>query len=173
MGAALPFMAVASAGLQAFGAVREGIATSQAANYKAQVARNNAIYASAAGTSKAMNESLKGAAAGGRIKAAQAANGVDVNTGSNVNVQRGQRMASNVNAVNTENNALLQAYGYQAEASLDESTAKNAETSGYLKATGGLLGNAPSISGAVGKMLQSSGGGSSEGQSSGEEWDYT
>jgi hypothetical protein len=75
----------ADGGGQAFQATASG----EAAAYQAQVARNNAIIAGynateaeQAGETQAYVTSQTAAAQGGRIKAAQAANNIDVNTGS-------------------------------------------------------------------------------------------
>lgn len=135
-------------------------AKSSEANYQAQVAANNATiarqnaaYASASGSEQATEESLKGAAVGGRIKASQAANGIDVNSGSAVDVQVSQREASKLDTLNVENNALLQAYGYKvqatnfdAEAKLDKTESSDAWIEGLTGGAGGLLGNASSLS---------------------------
>lgn len=153
------YAGVASAVVGVAGIVASGEAQSNAANYQAQVARNNAItekqnadYAIAAGTQKAQTESLKGAAAGGRLKAAQAANGIDVNSGSAVDVQAGQRAASTLDTLNVSNESLLAAYGYrtaatneEAKAGLEDAAADQAITGAALGATGTLLGDASSL----------------------------
>ena len=59
---------------------------------------------------------MKSAAASGRLKAGQAANGVDVNSGSAVAVQSGQRKAGLLDTATVANNAELQAYGYRSQA---------------------------------------------------------
>lgn len=110
--------AVGIAGSQAAGAAK-----ARAANYRAAVARNNALilrqqgeYAVEAGQRKAELESLRGADLQGKIKANQGASGVDVNTGSNVNVRAGARMASKLNTDTVLTNAQLLNYGYLAKA---------------------------------------------------------
>src|SRR5690348_13478211 len=105
-------------GVQAVGAIGQGIATSNADNYNAQVARNNAIHATEAGEENAQNQSLRGAANVGRIKTAFAANNVTLNApgrNSATDVVKSAREASVVNATNTENDALVTAYGYNAQ----------------------------------------------------------
>jgi len=135
------------------------LAQGQSANYQAQVASNNAIianqnatHAEQAGEEQAQEQSIKGAAAGGRIKAAQGANGVDVNSGSAVDVQASEREENKLDTENVFNNAQLQAYGYrtqstsyEAQAGLDTMAAEDAPIEGALGATGGLLSNASSI----------------------------
>lgn len=148
------------------GAQQQAAANAQAANYQAAVASNNAIiagqqadYAVASGIQKAGTESLKTAAAVGTTKAAQAANGIDVNTGTAVDVQAGTREAGNLNAETVLNNSELQAYGYRSQAQnftsqaqLDQLEAGNDVTGGQISAegdvlsgVGGLLSSASSI----------------------------
>jgi len=157
--AAAPLLAVAGAGMSAYGAVQGGMAQKDAMNYRAQVAENNKIIAEQnaeasikAGMAKASTQAMKGAAAGGKIKAAQAASGVDVNTGSFVDVQEGQREAALLDVETVMHNADLQAYGYrtqaknfEAEAHLDRAAGKQAEKAGWIKGASSLLGGASSL----------------------------
>lgn len=147
------------AATSAGGAIMGGEATSQAASYQAQVARNNATiaqqnatYSEEAGQQQAQVESLKGAAQAGQLKASQAANNVDVNSGSAIDVQQSQREQSQLDTETTENNALLKAYGYRTEATsdtaqaqLDQTEAAEAPIGAAIGATGGLLSSASSI----------------------------
>lgn len=149
----------AGAGLSAYSAIQGGNAKSSQLNYQAAVAKNNAIIseqnaesAIEAGGAKAATTSMKGAAVGGSIKAKQAASGVDVNTGSNVDIQEGQREAALLDTEIVLHNADLQAYGYrsqaknfEAEAGLAEAGADQAKTAGYLQAGAGILGSASSL----------------------------
>lgn len=171
--AVVPALMVASAAVAAVGAVSSGIASKNAADYQAQVANNNAIvaqqnaeYALKAGSAQAENQSRKGAANLGRIKTAIAAGGVDVNSGSALDTQVGQRETNQLDTETVLNNAQLQAYGYrtqqtnfESEAKLDTMKGEAAETSGYLKAGGDLLSSASSIGG---KWTGFSGGSDSE-----------
>lgn len=151
--------AVAGAGVSAYGSVQGGYAAKDAATYQAAVAKNNAIiaeqnakHAEAAGAAQAEAISLKGRAVGGQIKAAQAASGIDVNSGSALDVQEGSREQSSLDTMTTMDNALLQAYGYrtqatgfEAQSELDKASGSQAVTAGYLKAGGGLLSTAGSV----------------------------
>lgn len=135
------------------------MATSKNASYQAAVASNNAItaannanYASEAGEAKASNESRKGAAASGKLKTTQAANGVNVNSGTAVDVQTGERETNQLDTETTLNNSELQAYGYrtqqtgfEAESELDEAKAAQAPIGADLSAAGGILSNVSSI----------------------------
>lgn len=147
--------AVASAGGTMMGAMAQG----QAASYQSQVAANNATianqnaaYAAHAGAEQAQQKSMQGAAQEGAIKGAMAANGVDVNSGSAVDVDASARESSQLNTETTANNAQLQVYGYraqatnfQAQSTLDSQEAAAAPIDGALGAAGSLLGNVSSI----------------------------
>lgn len=154
-------LAVAGGGAlsSAVGDITGGIAKKNAADYQAQVATNNAVtatrnaaYASAAGQEHAEVEGERNAQVAGRIRANQGASGVDVNSGSNVDVQAGQRQAGQLDVLTTENNALLQAYGYKTQATnfkaqsqLDTMEGAQDETAGYFGAGSDLLSSASSL----------------------------
>lgn len=174
MAVALPIAAIAGTAFSAFGAFEGMQAQSQAAAYQAQVAQNNAIiaqqnatHALEAGQSNSEQKSLQGAAEIGAIKAAQAGAGVDVNSGSALDVQSSQRDLNKLATLNTENQAQLAAYGYRAQATsyqaqsgLDTLESQDAADSSYFKLAGGLLGGASSLGGAFGST---SGGAPSDG----------
>jgi hypothetical protein len=155
----LAVVGLAGAAASAGGTVLGGIAQGNMSEYQATVAKNNAIiadqnaaYASAAGEAQAQAVSLKGAATAGKIKTAQAANGVDVNTGSAVNVQKSQAETSQLDTETTLNNAELQVHGYRAnamnytaQAGLDQAEAEEAPIGADLSAAGNLLSSASSI----------------------------
>lgn len=150
---------VAGAATSAGGMLMSGAAAQNASNYQAQVARNNAQiaqqnadYAIAAGQAKAATQSLKGAAIGGRIKTTQAASGIDVNSGSAVDVQESQREQEKLDTETTLHNATLQAYGFrtqatnfEAQAKLDELSGKSAKLGSEIGATGSLLSSASAL----------------------------
>lgn len=168
--AVVPALMVASAVVGAAGSISSGIAAKNAADYQAAVANNNATiaqqnaeYAMKAGYAQAENQSRKGAANLGRIKTAQAASGVDVNSGSALDVQEGQRETNQLDTETVLNNAQLHAYGYrtqatnfEAESKLDTMKGEAAQTASYFKAGGDLLSSASSIGG----KWTGSGGGS-------------
>ena len=143
----------------AVGTVEGGQATANAANYSAQVARNNAAianqnadYAIAAGQQKAATESLKNAATMGKIKANQAASGIDVNTGSAAKVQESAREVGALDTATVLNNAELTAYGYRsnatsftAQAGLDTLEAEQAPLGADIGAVGTGLSQVSSL----------------------------
>ena len=154
-----PILGAVGAGVSALGTIESGLSQSAAAHYQAQVAANNAIiasrnaaYSAAAGETQAAESSMKNAAVVGRIKAAQGANQIDVNSGSAVDVQRSQREAGELSAETVQNNALLQAYGYRTQATsfqgqsqLESAEAAQAPIGAAIGAAGTLLGNASAI----------------------------
>ena len=164
------------AGTAAAGAQETGQAQSNAALYQAQVARNNAAiaqqnaaYTLQAGEVKAGNVSMQGAATSGGVKAAQAASGVDVNTGSAVTVQESQRGENILNADTTMSNANQIAYGYQvqaqsdlAQSQLETQAAQQDIIAGKTQANadilGGVGGALSGISGVASKWSSSGGG---------------
>ncbi len=150
---------IAGTGVATAGAISAGNARSDAARYQAQVARNNAIiadqkaiYAIQAGDVESGRQGAKNRATMGKIKTAQAASGLDVNTGSPVDVRAGNAETGMQDVLTTKNDALLRAYGYRAQgadataqADLDEQAASSAKTAGYLEGAASLLGGASSL----------------------------
>ncbi len=140
----------------ALGAIQQGQAAKQSAKYNAEVqqnnaaiARQNATLAGREGAANAAIQQQKTRENVAAIKSAQAGNGVNVNTGSAVDVQSGAAEAGLLNAITVRSNAARQAYGYQTQASsseaqseLDKAQGKNAETASYVNAGSTLIGSA-------------------------------
>lgn len=147
-----------AAGVGAVGSLVGGIASGNAANYQAKIAENNAVIArqnaahsAAATASQTEQAGLKARAQSAGVRAGIAANNLDVDTGSPVDVQTSQR---EIGALDTETVAnrgaeevygyQSQAVGYQAQSKLDRSEAGSDYLGGVLKAAGGLAAN-PSV----------------------------
>jgi hypothetical protein len=150
--------------ISAVGTIAGGIAQSNALKYQAQVAQNNAItaqqnaaYAIEAGQVKTAAVSMKEAEIGGQIKAAQAASGVDVNTGSNKAVQVSQRELGKLDTETEMNKAQLQAYGYRTQATNFEAQAGLYNYEAPQAELGGFLGGAGQIFGAASKWYSPGG----------------
>jgi hypothetical protein len=170
-------MAAATIGLAALGSAFSGYSQASAANYQAQVAKNNAIVSSrnanaaiAAGQVQSQAVSLRSAAQGGQIKAAQAANNINTSSKSAIGVQESQRETGELDTLTAMNNAALQAYGYQvqganfnAQAGLEQSIAGQAPIASALNFGGNALDKAPSIGS---NWLNFGGGGGGGGLSS-------
>lgn len=151
---------IAGAGVGALGAIKQGQAEKSSAEYNSQIAANNAklatqnaAYSGAEGVAQAEASSFKTRAQVGGILANQGASGVDVNTGSAVDVRSSASQLGELNALDIRSNAARQAYGYQTEAvgsqaqsTLDQSQAANAGTAGNISAGSTLLGGLGSAS---------------------------
>ena len=145
---------------KAFGAITEGQDTKalydyQAgiANLNAQIANQNAEYSIQVGEHQAMQAGLAGASTLGKIKAAQGASGLDVNSGSALDVQTSQQLINRMDQATIRSNAAKVAYNYRvegvglnAQAQLDTLAGKNAATTGYINAASSILGGASSVS---------------------------
>src|SRR5262245_9354262 len=109
-------------GITAVSAVATGIAAGNAASYQsqvaannAQIARQNARYSASAAAAQTEQAGLKARAQNANLRAALAANGVDVNTGSAADVQDAQRRLGAFDTATVANNAALKIYGYKAQ----------------------------------------------------------
>ena len=137
----------------------EGFAGGRAADFQAQIAKNNAQIArynaqsaTEAGNAAAVQSMLRTRAIVGQTKAAQAASGIDVNSGSALDVQASERMLGMMDALTIRSNAARAAYGYQAEAGNQMARAaslkqrgKMARISGFMDASGTILEGASSV----------------------------
>jgi len=147
------------AAVGAVGALASANAQSSAASYQAKIAANNAAAAGmqrasaiSAGHERAAEASLAGAEQIGKMKAAQAATGVDVNTGSAVDVRGSRRMLNQLQSENALSNAQRAAWGYQLQelgfadqSDLYKAEASSARTAGYLGAASDILGAVPKL----------------------------
>lgn len=76
----------------------------------------------------------------GTQRSAQAANGIDVNSGSAAQLQDDTAMIGELDALTISNNAARQAYGYRIQADQDVANASQALTNAGNNATGSILG---------------------------------
>ena len=127
------------------GSIYGGLYQGAVANNNAQVEQQNAEYARESGSEQATVASLKSAAEGAKVKTSLAANNVDVNSGSAVDVEASEREAGDLDAETVLSNANLQAYGYTVQSTNDKAQATQDEVGGFLKGAGGLVGNASSL----------------------------
>jgi hypothetical protein len=150
---------VASSIMGAIGGMASGEAQSKAFQYQAgvaqvnaQIAKQNAAYELALGEQQAQAEGMKGRAKIGMTRAAQGAGGLDVNSGSNVDVRASEAELGAYDQAIIRNNAARRAYGQevlatqaQAQAGLDTFAAKTSREAGNLDAFTSLLGGAGSF----------------------------
>ncbi len=168
---------------QAAGDILGGQAGSQAANAQSQIARNNAIIADmnardtlAAGDVAETAQQLKNRAIRGSTKAIQGANGLDVNSGSAVDVQQSEAKLGALDALTIRSNAAREAYGYtnqaedqRAQSKIYRQQAKAAQIAGFINASATLLGAASSSGDKYVAMKNSGGGGGAAGEPGGLE----
>jgi hypothetical protein len=146
--------------LGAFGASNKADAESATYAYKAQVARNNAIIAernaaqaTEAGGASAQVQDLKTKNLVGQQLVTQAANGLDVGSGTNVNLRESAAALGHLDTLTILHNAAKSAAGYKAQASnftaeaeLSDAASENAKTAGGFAIASSLLGGATSVS---------------------------
>lgn len=151
---------VASTAIGMMGASAQASAASAQANYQAAVARNNAIIAEQnaqqsinVGEANAEKQGTKTAATVGSIKAAQAANGIDVNSGSPLDVRTSQEQLGRLDTLTIMNDAMQKAYNFRAqknnflaEADLQSMKSSYAQQAGGLNVASSLVGGISSFS---------------------------
>ncbi len=145
---------IAGTAATAYGQVQSGLYGAEVARNNATVAKQNAEYSRQAGQQKAAVTSMKGAAQIAKMKTGQAAGNIDVNTGSAVDVQQGEREIAKLDVETVLNNAELQAYGYTVQATNFEAQAQQDEFAGFVGAAGSLLSGASSVMGGMKPMSQ-------------------
>lgn len=159
MGFVVPAMMIASAAVSAYGAVQQGKAASDMANYRAQVARNNTIlaeqnagWAEAQGAAEESANAMKIRSGIGRLKAGMAASGVRVDEGSSADVLDSAEALGELDTLTIRSNTARKVYGYKVGAQSEESSAKllgtageNAETAGGISALSSALSSASSV----------------------------
>lgn len=155
----------AGAGVSAYGAYSQGQAQSAQYAYQsgiaqmnAQIAKQNADYAVAAGEVKAQESGMKTRFQIGETIAQQGAGGLAVGSGSNARVVSGELAVGQQDQAIIRSNAARTAYGYNVEAAaataqgkLYSMASESAKTAGAISAAGSLISGAGSVSG---KWLQ-------------------
>lgn len=153
--------AVAGAAVSAYSSYESGQAQSDMARYQAAVARNNQVYAeqyAQAETAKGQRlEDMKRqetAQREGAVKAAAAASGLDVDSGSPLRLQEDTARLGEFDALTIRSNSARAAYGYRvqgtnyaAQAQLDDMQSDNASRMGTLGMWSSIIGGASTVSG--------------------------
>ncbi len=155
-----------SAGIGAMGAIQQGNAQAASAGYNAkiaaqnaQIATKNAEYIGAQGNENVAAESQKTRAAEGAITANQGASGVNVNTGSAVDVRESAAKVGMLNALNVRSQAARQAYGQQIQSTSDMAQSQLLRSQQKADKTAGFLNAGATILGGAGKAAMFAGGG--------------
>lgn len=150
---------IAGTGISVYGSMQTAAAQSASEKYAAQVAANNQITANnaaqdalARGQVAETEKAQQTAEVIGRQKAASAANGVEVNSGSAVDLQSDAAGAGELDQLTIANNAQREAVGYQNQgigyanqAQLDEASSQNALTAGAVNSFSTALKGAGSV----------------------------
>lgn len=159
---------VASAGVGAMGAIQQGQSQAAAAGYNAKVAANNAQIATenanfvgAEGEQNVASAGAKTKATVAAITANQGASGVNINTGSSVDVRESAAKVGMLNALNVRSEAARKAYGYQTEAASDTAQSQLLRSQQKAAKTAGFLNAGATILGGVSKGAMFTGGGGS------------
>lgn len=151
---------IAAGVVDAGGAIYSAAAEQGAANAQKRIARTNAAISEAnasrvmqLGEIEAARFGMKAKAQAGAIKTHQAAAGVDVNSGSAVDVQESHQALSMFDSMTIRSNAAREAYGFKVkahdfrnEAAMAKARANSAMISGSINALSSLLSGASSAS---------------------------
>lgn len=149
-----------AAAISAIGAATSAVAQGQASSYQSQVAKNNqqiagqnANYAASQGAQQVNQEAMQVRGQIGQQKAAQASSGLDVNSGSAVDVRASTAQLGQQSIANVRNSGARQVYGYTTQgqnfgeqAAMDQAQADQAPVSAALGATSSLLSSSSGIS---------------------------
>lgn len=123
------------------GAGAQGESNAAASRYNAQIAQQNAQIAEQQGVAAAEQQDIAARRKIGSMVAGYGASGVDGGSGSAMDVLADSVRAATLDNLNVKYNYKLKAMGYNNQATLDQSNAKNSSTSGGLNAIGtGLKG---------------------------------
>lgn len=144
--------------------------------YQAEVAKQNATiatanekYTLAAGDLKEQQTAMEVRAVLGNEKAAQGSSGLDVNSGSAVDVRSSSAALGQMSVFNVRNNVAREAYGYRvqgynyetqagldtAQAGLDRMQASSAKRAGLFGAATSLIGGVSQAAGLFGTFQRS------------------
>lgn len=162
-------IALVGVAASAAGALGTGISSAESASYQAQVAKNNAQiarqnaqYSAGAGAAQTETEGLKARAASAAVEAGEAANNLDVGSGSPADVLTSERELGALDTATVANRAAETVYGYQTQAAgfqaqseLDQSQVGWDIAGGLLKA-GGDVGSNPTADSTLGSLLSPS-----------------
>lgn len=140
-------LAGTGAAVSAVGAIRQGQAAANAANFNSAVATRNAQIAE--GQSISAGEALSRDVQRriGTATAAYGASGVSLSEGSPVDVLAESARMATLDAATLKYNYRLKGLGYQTEAALASSNAENSRTASYFNAAGSMLSGGSKIAG--------------------------
>ena len=164
-GTLLPSLATAatigSSAISALGAISSSRAQAASAGYNAKVAQQNATIATQnanfTGAEGEQNTAAAGAATKAKIAATmanQAGSGVDINSGSAVDVRESEAKLGMLTALNVRSQAARQAYGFQTQSASDTGQAALLRKQQSADQEAGYLNAGATVLGGVGKASQ-------------------
>lgn len=147
-------LSLAGTAVSTIGSLSKANSEKNAAQYNAgidannkQIADQNAQLAEQQGNIATEQAQMKTRADAAGLMVQQAASGVDVNSGSSLDVRSSAAQLGQLNAINIRSDATRKAYGYKTDAAgygaqedLDNAKAKSAGTAGLIDASTSLLG---------------------------------
>lgn len=131
--------AVAGTAISAIGAIRQGQAASNAANYNAGMARMNADIAESQSVAASAALKRDTARKQGAAIAAYGASGVQASEGSAMEVLADSARSAALDDLTLKYNYKLKGLGFLAQAELDRANASSSRTSSYFNAAGSML----------------------------------
>ena len=141
------WMALIPAAIAVAGGVMGAQNAKQEGAFNASMLKGNAAFKNQtaqetinAGDTSADWQRVRTGQAIGTQRTAQAANGIDVNSGSASQLQDDTSMLGELDALTIQNNAAREAYGYRVQAKQDLMNAAQVKTNAGNKATGSILG---------------------------------
>lgn len=137
---------VGSTVLQATGALGEGKAGYKSGMYDAAVAEENARLATLDGAMRESAIRREGRQIDGEMIAAMGASGVQLGTGSALEVLRESAYNNELDALTERYNAAAEARGYRLDAARSRAGAKDARKAGFLRAGAAILGGVSQFS---------------------------
>lgn len=148
-------LSVLGAGASAFSSVSQGDYQAQVASNNAAIARQNETNAYATGAQQEQQNAFKTRAEIGQQKAGQASNGLDVNSGSALDVRAGTSAIGQLSGLTIANNAARRAYGYQSESDTDEAQSALDRQEGNFGAVSSLVSGASDTAGLYSTLKRS------------------
>ena len=142
-------------GAAQMGAAQQGMYEYQAglADINAKIALQNADYARDLGEAQAAKYGMAASQRAGQIVATQASSGLNVNSGSNAQVQAGNRLVTGIDLNTIRANAAKTAYDYDVSATAQQDQAQlyhmagaNAKAAASINVESSILGTAGSVS---------------------------
>lgn len=137
MAIAIPLLALAGTAIATYGAVKQGQAASQAADFQASQAKQNAVISTQQAGEDERAFRVFSRQQLGAISEGYGASGVS-NEGSAQDVLESGAQQSELDALKIRYGGQLKAKGYQNTATLSEAESRSASAGGYLSAAGTL-----------------------------------